>query len=371
MSIALKVSLLSRTRVVNTDCEAIHSASGLPFLPPGALRRISVLGAGGYGTVRNTTKGISLWPVATCGDNSLVLQVSLCSFLTRAEHALMAVKTPDKGHEADLEREAFFYTLVDHPNVASCYGLLVYKGMTSLALQYCTGGSLAALAEQYNFQIPYIHILEILEQILSALEHLNTLGISHLDIKPANLLFDRLDFHAQIKLIDFGVSMRHGRCTSFPVHGTLQFMAPELFSPGATAAHANDIWSLGITLRFLCFGALPGQMESITALRSVLEHRLLHNDLETLPVHANIREIIAMCLQYDPAARPCATTLRMHVSGLLHDHRVQQEAAAARRVAEAALLNLPDTLGPVDSATRRHRDYALYCGVRLPVTLDL
>lgn len=282
----------------------------------------------------------------------------------------MAVKTPDKGHEADLEREAVFYSLLDHPNIASCFGLLVYKGSTSLSLQYCAGGSLGALAKHYNFQIPYIHFLEILEQILAALEHLNSLGISHLDIKPSNLLFDRLDYNAQIKLIDFGVSMTHGQCTSLPVHGTLHFMAPELFAPGARATHANDIWSLGITLRCLCQGTVPGHVAT-AAFRSEVEQHSLHNDLEGLAVHQDIREIISMCLQYDASARPCATALRMHVASLLHDHREQEAAAAARRVTEAEFLNLPDTLGPIDSAARCDGGYAVYCGVRLPVTLDL
>eukprot|EP00892_Ulva_mutabilis_P010084 jgi/Ulvmu1/7448/UM036_0110.1 len=252
----------------------------------------------------------------------------------------------------------------------SCFGWLVYKGRISLSLQYCAGGSLAALAEQYNFQIPYVYFLEILEQMLAALEHLNSLGISHMDVKPGNLMFDRLDEHAQLKLIDFGVSMKHGQATSFPVHGTLHFMAPELFAPGATASHANDIWSLGITLRFLCLGTVPGHVAT-AAFRSEVEHRSLHTDLDSLPVHQDIREVIRMCLQYEPAARPSASTLRMHVANLLHGHRVQKATQAARRITEAALLNLPDILGPFDSAARSDGDYALYRGVRLPVTLDL
>lgn len=283
----------------------------------------------------------------------------------------MAVKTPGEGREAHVEREILFYSLVDHPNIASCFGTLLYKGNVSLALQYCAGGSLAALAEHYGFQIPYVYLLEIIEQILAALEHLNDVGICHMDIKPSNLLFDRLDYHAQIKLIDFGVSMTEGQRTSFPVHGTLLFMAPELFSVAATARHANDIWSLGMTLRYVCSGTVPGRFDETTAFRSAVHSQRLHMDLEDLPVHDGIRGIIAMCLQYEADNRPCASQLRTHVAGLLHDHRVAKEAAALRRVAEAAVLNLPDSLGAFDSTACCTNDYAVYRGIRLPVTLDI
>lgn len=49
-----KPSLLSRTRTVNNGIDIPATASGLSFLPPGELRRISVLGEGGYGAVRLT-----------------------------------------------------------------------------------------------------------------------------------------------------------------------------------------------------------------------------------------------------------------------------------------------------------------------------
>lgn len=49
-----KPSLLSRTRMVNNCIETPVPINGLSFLPPGALRRIAVLGEGGYGAVRMT-----------------------------------------------------------------------------------------------------------------------------------------------------------------------------------------------------------------------------------------------------------------------------------------------------------------------------
>ncbi len=62
-------------------------------------------------------------------------------------------------------------------------------------------------------------------QLLSALEACHSLDIYHLDVKPDNIL---IDCRFQLKLIDFGLSIRKKGTLSITPNGTPGFKAPEV-----------------------------------------------------------------------------------------------------------------------------------------------
>jgi serine/threonine protein kinase len=63
-------------------------------------------------------------------------------------------------------------------------------------------------------------------KVLKALIHCHELNISHMDIKPENIMYGRF---GDVKLIDFGLSRQNNNSKQASSNvGTLYFMAPEV-----------------------------------------------------------------------------------------------------------------------------------------------
>ena len=93
-------------------------------------------------------------------------------------------------------------------------------------------------------------------QIVIALCFLKERNIIHRDIKPKNILIHE----DGIKISDFGVAKiinKHNsdqETTTFS--GTLQYMSPQILKQ-EKYTFQTDVWSLGITIYFMLFQALP------------------------------------------------------------------------------------------------------------------
>lgn len=83
--------------------------------------------------------------------------------------------------------------------------------------------------------------LYILRQALRGLETLHEMGFIHSDIKPANVMIDRLGY---VKLIDYGRAMMCDEKISLLL-GTPVYMAPETHRD-RVARVASDLYSLGL-----------------------------------------------------------------------------------------------------------------------------
>lgn len=92
----------------------------------------------------------------------------------------------------------------------------------------------------------YFHML------VDAIEHMHSMGVYHLDIKPQNILLDR---SFQIKLTDFGFSSLD-RVSSVSL-GTDGYAAPEILTQINYSTELADVFSCGVVLFILVFKQMP------------------------------------------------------------------------------------------------------------------
>ena len=105
-------------------------------------------------------------------------------------------------------------------------------------------------------------------QILESLQYIHKCKISHMDIKPGNIL---INSNLDIKITDFSVACSYSmfqpnEIVRFPCVGTGRFMSPEILSKAPIKikdCDKIDIYSLGVTLYYLFYDDFPYKLSDI------------------------------------------------------------------------------------------------------------
>ena len=123
------------------------------------------LGEGGMGVVYRAT------------DSRLKREVAI--------KVLPEVFAADADRLARFEREAQVLAQLQHPNIASIYGLEESNGFRALVMELVEGEDLAERLKRGP--LPLDEALAVARQIAEALEAAHEKGIVHRDLKPANV----------------------------------------------------------------------------------------------------------------------------------------------------------------------------------------
>jgi serine/threonine protein kinase/Tol biopolymer transport system component len=232
----------------------------------------------------------------------------------------VAIKILPETYAADterlrrFEREAKLLASLNHPNIATVYGLHEANGVRFIAMELVPGMTLATRLERGA--IPVGETITMARQIAEALEAAHEHGVIHRDLKPANIMVreDRA-----LKVLDFGLAKSLGShpaaaddstAATVALDGTLDgailgtaaYMSPEQ-GRGQPLDKRTDIWSFGCVLYEMltakrCFG---GETISDT-LAGILERE---PDWSVLPeeVPAEFRRLLFRCLRKNPQER--------------------------------------------------------------------
>ncbi len=153
--------------------------------------------------------------------------------------------------------------LVDlqHPNLVRIFDLDFHEDHPFLVMEYVHGRNLQDYAR--DEPVPPRRAAALVAKLAGVLAVAHRHGITHCDIKPKNILIDKL---GEPRLIDFGMArLRHAwsdRVES-SVGGTIAFMAPEQARLEIDRiGPRSDIFALGGVLYFLLTGQAPFQGET-------------------------------------------------------------------------------------------------------------
>jgi serine/threonine protein kinase len=220
----------------------------------------------------------------------------------------------DAERMARFEREAKVLASLNHPNIASIYGLEDSGATRALVMELVEGSTIADRLK--SGPIPIDEALLIARQICEALEYAHERGIVHRDLKPANVKVTNDD---AVKVLDFGLAkaVEGGSASSdistsptitqMATQGGVLLGSPAYMSPeqarGKAVDRRADIWAFGCFLYEMLTGKMAFRGETVTdTLAAVIR---ADPDWSLLPAATPVRVSVLLqrCLQKDPKQR--------------------------------------------------------------------
>ena len=211
-------------------------------------------------------------------------------------------------------QEARAASALNHPNIVTIHDIANVEGRHFIVMEYVAGETLAARIARRDLRLP--QNLNYAVQIAEALGRAHAAGIVHRDLKPSNIMIagpESSGHPGTVKVLDFGLAKlapdlgAAGEATATMlktadglVVGTAGYMSPEQVSNRAVD-HRSDIFSFGLVLYEMLSGAPPFQGSSAVEVMNAI----LKEPPPELPdaVPPALRQIVAECLEKDPAAR--------------------------------------------------------------------
>jgi serine/threonine-protein kinase len=203
---------------------------------------------------------------------------------------------------------------LNHPNIATIYGLEQSSGASYLVMELVLGETLAERVQRDRV-VPVEEALAIAKQIAEAVEAAHEKGIIHRDLKPPNV---KLTPEGKVKVLDFGLAKAFASdggldLSNAPtltamgteegrILGTPAYMSPEQ-ARGKSVDKRTDVWAFGCVLYILLTGRQAFTGDTLSdMIVSILERE---PDWQALPAStpAKIRDLLRRCLQKDPQRR--------------------------------------------------------------------
>jgi eukaryotic-like serine/threonine-protein kinase len=233
------------------------------------------------------------------------------------EVAIKRLKSPSSFQAVnrdDVISEARKIALLSHPNIVAVFDVLEYEGEPLIFMEFLHGGSLHDYLRELSRSGKWICATESVRLIRGVLLGLNAAHtcergpIIHKDLKPLNILFDRV---RQPKIADFGLAVIGAVPEIHTAHpgkwaheGTLGYMSPEQLR-GAQMDQRSDLFNVGLIAYLLFAAAHP-----FTDSRFLFEYKeMVMEPYRALPavsagnLPSEVGEFVETLLAVDPEHR--------------------------------------------------------------------
>jgi len=301
----------------------------------GSYEVVAQIGAGGMGEVYRAH------------DTKLARDVAI--------KVLPANFVNDPERLSRFQREARMLAALNHPNIATIYGLEQSGELACLVMELVPGETLAERVKAGP--LPIEEALKIAVQIAEALEAAHEKQIIHRDLKPANV---KVTPEGKVKVLDFGLAKAFaGDATTEDIGnsptlsmaatmqgvilGTAAYMSPEQ-AKGKAVDKRTDIWAFGCVLYELLTGKQAFHGEDITEILAAVVLKEPAFDALPANISPSIRVLLRRCLRKDRRQRtPDAATIRIEIEDAIaapKDVSATQAAPAAKGWRQAVVVGL-------------------------------
>ncbi|XP_043536304.1 serine/threonine-protein kinase ULK3 isoform X3 [Chiloscyllium plagiosum] len=210
-------------------------------------------------------------------------------------------KSLNKASVENLLTEIEILKTVRHPHIVQLKDFQWDSENIYLIMEFCAGGDLSHFIRTRR-ALPEGVARRFLQQLASALQYLHERNISHLDLKPQNILVSSRST-PHLKLADFGFAQHMSPWDEKHIlRGSPLYMAPEMVCRQQYDARV-DLWSVGVILYETLFGRPPFASKSFTE----LEEKFRSNKAIELPpgtrVSRECRDLLLRLLERDPERR--------------------------------------------------------------------
>ena len=267
-------------------------------LQEGRYRIMRTLGRGGF--------GITYLAMDEKDDNMVCIKEFFLKDFCARDNGLEVISVVSESARVNIERlkakfveEARKLKRLKHNNIVGAYDHFEENGTAYYVMEYIDGETLKSMVDRRG-ALPESEALRYITHVASALKYIHKRDITHLDVKPANIIVSSEDDAAI--LVDFGLAKHYDPETG---HQTTTYLGAQ--SPGY-APHeqglingmkeftpATDIYSLGATLYTLVTGKVPPEAAVIPS-----------DGLPSLPSHLkqSTRDAITRSMSYGIRQRP-------------------------------------------------------------------
>ncbi|CAL9730483.1 calcium/calmodulin-dependent protein kinase II [Monosporozyma unispora] len=201
---------------------------------------------------------------------------------------------------------------LSHPNIVQFKDWFESKDKFYIVTQLATGGELFdRILERGKFTEG--DAINIVVQMLKAVQYMHSKNIVHRDLKPENVLYIDKSPDSQIVIADLGIAKKldDNNDLIYKAAGSLGYVAPEVLTDEGHGKPC-DIWSLGVITYTLLCGYSPFIAENVEGfLEECTRHRYpvtFHSPYWD-SISDEAKKFILRALLMDPNERPTATEL--------------------------------------------------------------
>ena len=203
-------------------------------------------------------------------------------------------------------REARSQARVDHPGICKVFEVGSVAGRPYIAMQEIDGVTLDEAARGVTME----QKVRLVREVADAIHAAHRQGLIHRDLKPGNILVERLeDGQPRPYVVDFGLARDQttpsGYTLSGAIAGTIGYMSPEQVRGRVEEIdRRTDVYNLGIVLYELLTGRAPFDTADRFQVLIALQNEHAPSPRKFQPsIPRDLETIVLKCLEREPARR--------------------------------------------------------------------